>query len=222
MKITKPVSSIKTLSQQKSELSLVMGQLSNHQNRPCKDCNRACSCSQSNHCNCDCSVNCSYVQNELSSEATSFPIEEKILPLVYAFNNMNVCQTCWSCEGHNDASGQLNKLPQLWFYSHSMILLRVMGDCISLLRSKKVTQYEWQLVIAYTAKDSEINAFALKPDLNFVSQADLTTLQQDIKKIAAYLPQGLEQTCRRYYQELSLLSASIEIPQTISYKVITR
>lgn len=205
MKITKLTSSMQALSHQQKELSLVLAQLSDHSNRPCQHCTRICPCCNSSSCNCDCSVTCPDAPNELSSEEITFAIEAKILPLVYAFNQMNICQTCWSCEGHVNADGIMNKLPQVWFYTNSLMLIRVLSECISLFKAKKITKYEWQIVSVYTAKDSEMNAFALKPDLNFVAEADLTLLQQDILSIAQSLPKELEKACRNYYQELSLL-----------------
>jgi len=205
MKIIKSTSSQSVLQQQQRELIDVIESLSDDTNRSCQHCSQACSCSNSIDCNCDCSVSCPHIATGLSSEKNTFPIESHVLPLVYALNKMNIFQTCWSCEGHNDANGKLNKLPQVWFYSNSMMLIRVMGDCISLLKSKHITHYDWQIVISYTARDSEMNAFSLKPDLNFVATPELVLLQQDILKIAQHLPKKFEQDCRNYYRDISSL-----------------
>jgi len=219
MRIFKSTSSQTVLQQQQQELIDVIDCLSDDTNRSCQHCSRACSCSKSIDCNCDCSKSCPHISMGLSSEENTFPIESHILPLVYALNKMNIFQTCWSCEGHTDANGKLNKLPQVWFYSNSMMLLRVMGDCISLLKSKNITHYNWQLVISYAARDSEMNAFSLKPDLNFVATPELALLRQDILNIAQHLPKNLEQGCRGYYQDISAL-LSAQSPQSVRANAI--
>ena len=215
MQIIKTTSSQSVLQQQQIELIDVIQSLSDDTNRSCQHCSQACSCSNSIDCNCDCSVSCPHIATGLSSEENTFPIESHVLPLVYALNKMNIVQTCWSCEGHNDASGKLNKLPQVWFYSNSMMLIRVMSDCISLLKSKNITHYDWQLVTSYTARDSEMNAFSLKPDLNFIATPELAFLQQDILKIAQHLPKRLERHCRNYYRDISSLLFA-QPPQTVA------
>jgi len=50
-----------------------------------------------------------------------------------------------------------------------------------------------------------MNAFSLKPDLNFVATPELVLLQQDILKIAQHLPKKFEQDCRNYYRDISSL-----------------
>ncbi len=219
MRIFKSTSSQTILQQQQQELIDVIDCLSDDTNRSCQHCSQVCSCSKSMDCNCDCSESCPHISTGLSSEENTFPIESHVLPLVYALNKMNIFKTCWSCEGHNDANGKLNKLPQVWFYSNSMMLIRVMGDSISLLKSKNITHYNWQLVSSYAARDSEMNAFSLKPDLNFIATPELAYLQQDLLKIAQYLPKRLEQDCRSYYQDISSL-LSAHSPQSIMTNAI--
>jgi len=116
------------------------------------------------------------------------------MPLVYCFNAMNICQTCWSCEGHNDINGKLEKLPQIWFYTDSFMLLRIIDDCLSLLSAKSMLIVSWHVSTTYTAKLSQQNAFALKPDLSLVEGVDLKTLHQDIIAIADNLPELIKKS----------------------------
>jgi hypothetical protein len=105
---------------------------------------------------------------------------------------MNIVETCWSCEGHNDISGNLEKLPQIWFYTDSFMLLRVIDDCLSLLSAKSQLMVSWQLSTTFTAKSSKQNTFVLKPDLNLVYGVELHTLHKDIVVIADNLPEMLK------------------------------
>jgi hypothetical protein len=202
MKIVQPEKSQSTIRHQIEDLKRIVNSLSNNSVRPCEYCTEICATCGSLKCTCNCSVDCPNNAENLSSDATLYPIETEIMPLVYCFNEMNICQTCWSCEGHNDMNGKLQKLPQIWFYTDSFMLLRVIDDSLSLLSAKSLLIVPWQVSTTYTAKSCEQSAFALKPDLSLVDVVDLKTLHKDIIAIADNLPEMIKKASVDYINNL--------------------
>ncbi len=203
MKIIQPEKTQWTIYQQLEDLKLIAINLSDCSLRPCHNCIETCTTCGSSKCICNCSVKCPKSPELLSSDAVLYPIESGIMPLVYCFNAMNICQTCWSCEGHNDNNGVLEKLPQIWFYTDSFMLLRVIDDCLSLLSAKSLLMVSWQLSTTYTAKSSQQNTFVIKPDLNLVDGMDLNTLHKDIFVIAEHFPEMIKKGCVDYINILN-------------------
>jgi len=206
MKIIQPDNKIATSYRQIEELKFIISQLSDNSVRPCENCNEVCSLCGSSKCTCNCSNNCALSIEKLSSDAKLYPIESSIVPLVYCFNSMNICKTCWSCEGHNNSRGQLDKLPQLWFYTDSFMLLRIIDDCLSLLKAKSLLVVSWALSLTYTAKSCQQNTFVLKPDLSLVDKIDLKSLHKDIIVISENLPELLKKSSEDY---LTILNKSL-------------
>lgn len=202
MKISQPKHSTDLLILQIEDVGNIVSQLKDVTRRPCVNCSKACSCSHSVSCKCDCSIACAFIGEHLTSDKDKFPIETKILPIVYTLSEMNVCQTCWSCEGHNDANGNIIKLPQVWFYTNSMMLLRLLSDSMASFSGKGVI-YDWKISSAYTARDCEYNAFSLQPDLSFTPNAELLYLQKDIAVIAQELPLTLLKKASDYQKMLT-------------------
>jgi hypothetical protein len=203
MKIIQPEKSQWTIYQQIEDLKDKVINLSDCSQRPCNNCIETCSTCGSTKCTCNCSAKCPKSAGNISSDAVLYPIESGIMPLVYCFNSMNICQTCWSCEGHNDNNGHLAKLPQIWFYSDSFMLLRVIDDCLSLLSAKSLLIVSWQLSTTYTAKSSQQNTFVIKPDLNLVNGIDLAALHKDIVVIAEHFPEMIKKGCVDYLNILN-------------------
>jgi len=191
MKIQQPARSVELLKRKIREIEEIVLLLVNPHNRPCDSCIKKCSCSNSITCDCDCSLSCPLITEQLSSDRNKYPIEKHIVPLVFTLNQMDVCKTCWSCEGHNDVHTVLNKLPQVWFYSDSIVLIRLLDDCLSSFRCHKLTHYQWQINITYSAADCEYNTFSIKPELSLIKNADLALLQKDIEQISKYFPEAL-------------------------------
>jgi hypothetical protein len=99
-------------------------------------------------------------------------------------------------------NGKLKKLPQIWFYTDSFMLLRVIDDCLSLLNAKSLLIVPWQVSTTYTTKSCEQNAFALKPDLSLVDEIDLKTLHKDIIAIANNFPEMIKKVSVDYINSL--------------------
>lgn len=210
MEITQAAISITGVSQKISSVNLILSSLAETSKRPCKDCTKACSCSKSAVCLCDCSTVCPQMRAQLSSDKVNYPIEDKISPLVYAFNMMNVAKSCWSCEGHTNIDGELTKLPQLWFYSDSTLLLRLLDDSLSLFHIKGMTTSSWGITSTYSARESLDDTFAIKPCMDLSAPADLTSLQQDIVIISLHLSDVLQKRCLEYSRFLTKKLQTLE------------
>ena len=198
MKINQPNSSLLTIDNRLAELDSLIQQLERDGARPCPGCTIPCSCSNSVECTCNCRLECINAPQQLSSEHKLHPIEEKVLPLVFTLRQMDVCEPCWSCEGHLDENKKLNKIPQVWFHTSSLSLVRLMDYCFGIFKAKKIISYTWQISVSYTAPDCADNAFTIKPDLNSEEMVKLDLLQSDLKQIAQHLPAELILCAKRH------------------------
>ncbi|MDQ7050254.1 MAG: hypothetical protein Q9M92_12270 [Enterobacterales bacterium] len=212
MKINQPKIRLKALYHSLTDVGLLIDTLQINNTRPCPGCTQRCSCSASRHCNCDCNPQCPQAAAQLSSEKDRYPIEQKVLPLVFALRSMNVCEPCWSCEGHTDSQQRLIKIPQVWFYTDSMCLVRLMDEAIGVFKAKRQVQYTWQIVASYSSRDSLLNAFSIKPDLNIENlnpdiqdRSLLEGLQQDLEVIADQIGDDLLVGCIEYQTHLQKL-----------------
>ncbi len=196
MKIIQSKSSLQIVDDRLSELEVLIDQLENKDLRPCAGCMRHCSCSNSITCTCDCTFNCVSAPKQLSSEGERYPIEDKVLPLVFTLRQMNVCEPCWSCEGHLDRDYNLNKVPQVWFHTDSMILIRLLDECLGMFTAKKLLKYSWEIAVSYAERKSTANVFTIKPDLNLVERIELKHLQEDLKNIAKHVAEELLLRCK--------------------------
>lgn len=133
---------------------------------------------------------CSHAPAQLSSEPQLFPIEPEVLPLVYGLTVLRVIETCWSCQGHRDDKGGLQKIPQIWFYSPSGTYAELIARHMTKLRADKRLFYPWQVVVDPFDAGGPATTFILKPDLaDGVDISSLDRLQQDLRRIAEFLPE---------------------------------
>jgi len=211
MKIDRPTPEIAQIESHIEQLNDLIFKLENKENRPCPDCVRPCGCSNSKSCRCECSQNCPYAADQLSSEAGRYPIEPGVLPLVYTMSDMQICQPCWSCEGHNSEQvnpeaqsniPELRRIPQVWFYSDSVILLRLLDLCLSRFKTKRWLKYDWHITTSFSDIDCVDCAFALKPDLNQVASPNLKLLQEDLITIAEKIPSHLLHASTEHLKQL--------------------
>lgn len=213
MKIIQPKSDSKAFEDKLLELSELIKKLEKSQEgkliRPCPNCHSLCSCSSSPVCSCDCSANCPKAPTQLSSEEGRYPIEKMVLPLVYALRQISVCNPCWSCEGHLNEKQQLNKIPQVWFHSSSMCLIRLMDECLGVFKAKKLLNYTWQISVSFSGRECIDNGFTLKPDLNIESEIQLDLLHHDLANIAEHLGEQLLINSRRYQKSLLKMKTNL-------------
>ncbi len=163
-------------------LRLLADQPSDRERRPCPACELSCDCpDRSPTCCCACSPSCVNAPAMLSSDPKQFPIEANILPLVYALSTLRVIETCWSCEGHEDAHAKVIKVPQVWFYSPCAVYPELIAQHANDLHVKKKLHARWQVVVSpFSACDA--TTFSLRPELE--QGTTLSELRRDIPVLA--------------------------------------
>lgn len=132
----------------------------------------------------DCSRSCPDAQYGLSSDPARFPVEAKIVALVFELKRIGVFYPCWSCEGHLDASGVFQRAPAVWFYCDNLLSVRLLSDGIADLHANDKLSRPWHLRVTYTEGDSTDTAFALEPLIEDRSAVNLEALQADAALIA--------------------------------------
>lgn len=117
-----------------------------------------------------------------------YPLEPKVAPLVYQMKRSGLFEPCWSCEGHESASGQMQKPPTVWFYC-STTALRLLSGGLAKLRLNA----PWRIAVTYSDHDNPEPTFALEPQ---TEGRTLAELQADLAAIAAALPELIRQEAR--------------------------
>ena len=143
----------------------------------------------------------------MSSDPGRYPIEEKIAPLVYEFYGLRICEPCWSCEGHCSSDGQLIKIPQVWFYTRSMLYPRLISEYLEDLLFKKLLTYPWHICITYSSAAEVDTAFSIEPRLTLVKDPQLELLQKDVALIAADFIEAIRARAKRY---IELIDSKVE------------
>jgi len=114
--------------------------------RPCSGCTLSCSnVSHAAGCRCRCSPGCADAAHNLSAEPDRYPIELLVVPIVYELSASGLAQPCWSCEGHNDASGTLYKWPRVWFYASSVTYVELLRAALADLFDAGRTGRAWEV-----------------------------------------------------------------------------
>jgi hypothetical protein len=134
----------------------------------------------------------------LSTDPTS-PIETRIVPLVFELKRAGVFHPCWSCEGHDDPAGRLQKIPRVWFYANSVVHLRALGKVVDRLVTEKSLSARWQIVLTYSDLANPDTTFSLEP-ANENGDLDLGHLHNDIVVIAQSLKQNFRSACDRLWR----------------------
>lgn len=165
---------------------LVSGEINTflqHSAAPQVPCATDCSEAGKGHCSRDCQD----IAKMLSSDPDKFPIEGKVVPLTYELGTFEGFDTCWSCEGHLRPSGKLWKLPSVWFYCSSVVLLRVLSNAVVRFNTHKLTHANWGVKVTHSDAGNPDTTFALQPDegRSTVSldkmQADCETIAKDLR-----------------------------------------
>ena len=188
--------------QSRKELEYLLSQPTVKEMRPCPHCTILCPCSGSSTCTCQCSNCCEHAPYQMSSDPERYPIEEKIVPLVYEFYCLRICEPCWSCEGHRSENGALIKIPQVWFYSRALVYPRLIYEHVEELLFKKILTYPWHICVTYSSAERMDTAFSIEPKLNQIQVPQLDTLQEDVERIAVDLVDVIRAKARRYIDEI--------------------
>ena len=107
MREYKPEQNINNMKYGQAVLQNIIDQPGPKEKRPCPTCTVPCAGSKSTTCTCECSWKCPFLRIELSTDLVKYPIENEIIPLVYAINSLQICPSYWSCEGHENDEGTL-------------------------------------------------------------------------------------------------------------------
>ncbi len=165
--------------------------------RPCVGCDKPCPCSNSRICTCLCGPDCAHAPIAMSSDADRYPIESKIVPLVFGINCLRVCRPYWSCEGHQFKSDRVVRVPQVWFYTRSLMYPKLIAEHLARLVARKAIHNSWQICVTYTDENLEAG-FSIKPDMNSIKEPCLETMQRDANIIAESLVAGVRMIASEY------------------------
>lgn len=188
-----------------AELEHLLAQPFYKEVRPCPGCNEPCPCSASKSCTCQCSSECAHAPFVMSSDPERYPIERNIVGLVFELNCLRVCPPYWSCEGHQFPNGELLRVPQVWFYSRSMIYPKLIGDYVTNLHIQGKISCPWHICLAYS-DDSLETGFKIEPDVVGIKKPDIDVMQSDAEIISRNMYSGLHelaQGCLNKIQEIA-------------------
>lgn len=168
--------------------------------RPCPGCEKACPCSQSTTCTCLCTADCPHAPYVMSSDPERYPIEEKIVALVFGLNCLRVCPPYWSCEGHRFKNGMIARVPQVWFYSRSLIYPKLISEYVFDLEFKNRIIFPWHISMAYAGNILE-TGFSIEPNIKDIDKPDLELMQNDARIIADNIFDGIRSLAQKYLDQ---------------------
>lgn len=176
--------------------TLVASQLAN--GRVCGDtCQSMCTQCGATNCRCNCSPNCAMAGQALSSDPEKHPIEPMIVPLVYVFKTLEVFTPCWSCEGHDDNSGKLWKLPRVWFYSESTVHVRLLAEVVQYLHVQNRLNVRWHVGVNTAEPSNPHTIFHLEPAVEATPGLTLESLREDVRTLSANIPAMMVSAAQR-------------------------
>lgn len=136
---------------------------------------------------------CVVAPRRLSSEGDASPVEPLVAPLVFELKKLGMFHPCWSCEGHADRAGKLQKIPRVWFYADSVVHLRSLAEAIGSLVHGRRLSARWQVVVTYSDADNPDTTFSLEPQPE--TDDCLAALQHDLRVMAEELPRAFWFSC---------------------------
>jgi len=178
-----------------SELALLLSQPGAHLVPPCQHCCR--------HIAVSCNARCIAAPRALSSDPDNYPLEPKVVPLVYELRKTRVMQPCWSCEGHFDSDGNLWKYPQVSFYAAASVYAMLLVNHFTLLKYKKLLNYDWQVVVSSFGQACSSTTYTIEPRLFPTSDQHLGAMQADLLCIAENLDEHLKVAAKEMLHRLN-------------------
>ena len=140
-----------------------------------------------------CHRDCGAARQRLSSEGDGSPVETLVAPLVFELKRLGVFHPCWSCEGHDDGAGNSWKLPQVWFYSDSVVHVRALAEAVDRLFHAGRLAARWHVILTYSDPDNPDTTFSLEPEMT--SDVRLGALQGDLRIMADTLAPMFRTVC---------------------------
>lgn len=135
----------------------------------------------------DCHRHCPNARFALSCEPEKYPVEKRIVPLVFEMRQLRVFQPCWSCEGHDAADGRLTRIPRIWFYANAQVHLRLLNEGLAALNRGGTLNAEWHVTLAHSAMENPDTLYSLEPRRRDGPGLELAKLQLDIDVMAENL-----------------------------------
>lgn len=182
----------------KMALTDLINQPSDKQSRPCPGCCYTVGDNQSTTTSLHCSSVCPMAARQMSSEPQRYPIEQGIVPLVYAFYTLRLMTPCWSCEGHDDKNGHLCKTPKLWFYSSNDFYAKLVAQYVSTLHGERKIDNPWTVRILPFSQSMFTTTYSLEPLDIIADITNLQSLRNDITIIAENLRHELFKLADQY------------------------
>ena len=182
----------------KQALIALTNQPSDKMQRPCPGCRFAVGQEHSTTTSKYCSYTCPYASKQMSADPEKYPIEQSIVPLVYAFYTLRLMMPCWSCEGHNDMQGHIFKTPKLWFYSANEFYPKLVAQFVSAYKGEGKISNHWSVRILPFSQSMFTTTYSLEPQEAIPSQTHLSSLQSDIKIIADNLREEMLKLANYY------------------------
>lgn len=107
----------------------------------------------------------------LSSEP-EYPLEPNIVPLTYELNATQLAQSCWSCEGHADASGNLSRTPAIWFYAEHTVAVELLARHVQHLEDTRQLKHPWRISALIAGRmELDCPTFSLAPLVTIATSA---------------------------------------------------
>lgn len=197
MKLSAPHSSTEADQAIIEDIKYLLQQPSYEELRPCPGCDKPCECSQSSTCTCNCAPECEHAPFLMSSDPDRYPIEKNIVSLVFGLNCLRVLPPYWSCEGHSFPSGEMFRVPQVWFYSRAIIYPKLIGEYMHRLKIKDSIHYPWHICLVYTNNSLE-TGFSIEPDVKSIENPELGVMREDVQVIADNLLVGIQELAQEY------------------------
>ena len=144
----------------------------------------------------------------MSSDPDRYPIEEKVVPLVYELNCLRVCPPCWSCEGHNDLQGEVSKLPRVWFHSRSIVYPRMIAERLASLKFKKSIKCDWGVTVIPWSGNGLHTTHSIEPCIAPQTSCNLGVLQEDLLTIASSLYEDIHRMAWSALREMGSAGTS--------------
>lgn len=186
MRIARHINLDRDPAQHRRRMLTVLQQPRSSDVRPCRGRAQLCLKHGSPTCACGCTFKCPYAPTELSSDPERYPIEARILPLVFELSALRIVQPCWSCEGHADADETITKLPCVWFYLDEAEYAVTLNLYLMQSYAARRTHVPWIVTLSSGPEDP---AFACRPDLWASRNVTLAQLQEDAFALAVDLVQ---------------------------------
>jgi hypothetical protein len=198
MRVARPRPSIRVSRGRRSDLLRVLEAPAQWAERPCPGCSLPCP-SPHHHdaCSCGCSVSCEQAPERLSIDPIHFPIEPRIVPVVYEMSASGLAQPCWSCEGHIDAEGQLYRWPGVWFYANSTTYVNLVRTTLNNLHATLRLARAWHIKRCAWQPDSAAVMYELGASRDGPAPP-LHELQHDLGVVGSALDADVRERARAW------------------------